>query len=326
LNHYKELFAYTFPDSDFGAVHQFLGIIIHEYSNMACPAGHNFISPSSLEKQVPYEKPMIFKTITEPHELKNFVEDNIFLLGGQFAILCQFAHPGLARGSYEHSNFAGRLVNRLRTTARFLNAATMGTQAEKEAIFSVIHSAHAEVKGDEYYADDPELHKWTAATLFMALVVVHEAFFGKLPRAKLEALFKESAIYGTSLRMPPEMWPETLDDFFVYWNYNVETLEITSWAKSLQKDLMWPKHIPVYLKPGGPLGRLLTTAWLPERFAREYGMQLKPFRRGLYHLVVAYTAMFYPHLPKRWRTSMSRMYMKDLKKAAKKIEATGNWS
>ncbi|KAK2783141.1 hypothetical protein FQN53_009330 [Emmonsiellopsis sp. PD_33] len=52
----------------------------------------------------------------------------------------------------------------------------------------------------------PELHKWTAATLFMALI-------GEVWLEKQEALLKETAIYATSLRRPPEMWPKTLDDF-----------------------------------------------------------------------------------------------------------------
>jgi uncharacterized protein (DUF2236 family) len=218
---------------------------------MACPAGYTSV-PS--EKTVAFDKPHIFPIIAEPNELKNYVDDFIFLLGGQYAILCQFAHPGLAEGSYRHSNFASWLLNRLQTTSRFLNAAVYDTQAEKEGIFSVNHGPHVSVKVENYYADDPELHKWTAATLFMALVVVREAFFRKLSLEKLGALFKKSAVYATSLRVPLEMWPETLDDFWVYWNHNVETLDVTDWAKSLCKDLMWPKHIPIYLKPVGTTG------------------------------------------------------------------------
>jgi uncharacterized protein (DUF2236 family) len=84
---------------------------------------------------------------------------------------------------------------------------------------------------------------------FHDLSHVHETFFGKLSKEKLEVLFKESAIYATSLHMPPEMWPPTLNDFWVYWDHNVQNLEITHWAKSLCKDLMWPKHIPIYFKP-----------------------------------------------------------------------------
>jgi len=288
---------------------------------MACPAGYG-----PKDTLVAFEKPIIFETITEPKELKNYVDDAIYLIGGQYAILLQFAHPGLAQGTVEHSNFASRILNRLQTTARFLNAAVYGTAAEKEAIFSVIHRSHSSVKGEGYFADDPELHKWTAATLFMALVVVHEAFFGKLSREKLEALFKESAIYGTSLRMPPDMWPATLDEFWKYWNHNIETLEVTDWAKGLCQDLLWPKHIPIFLKPLGPTARLLTSAWLPERMQREYGLEVRGFKLGMYHFTAGYLAVVYPHLPRRLKTLPSKMYMKDMRKAVKRIEETGSWS
>jgi uncharacterized protein (DUF2236 family) len=272
-----------------------------------------------------FEKPDIFEPIAEPDELKKWTTDGIYLTGGQFAILCQFAHPGLAEGSYKHSNFAYRIMNRLQTTARFLNAAVFGTKAEKEAIFSVIHSAHADVKGDGYYADDPELHKWTAATLFVSLIVVHEAFFGKVSREKQEVLFRESAVYGTSLRMPPEMWPKTLDDFWAYWNDNIANLQVTDWARSLAHDLLWPKNMPLWAIPNLPIARLLTIHWLPERLQREYGFKITPLNTSLYHTVVANVAFWYPKLPMKLRELPSRIYMKDMKKSVERIEQTGTW-
>lgn len=123
------------------------------------------------------------------------------LLGGQYAILCQFAHPGLALGTTAHSNFASRLLNRLQTTARFLNAAVYGTQAAKEAIFSVIHQRHSTVKGPGYDADDAELHKWTAATLFMSLIVVHETFFWEIKQRET----------GSSISRICSLWDEFTD-------------------------------------------------------------------------------------------------------------------
>jgi uncharacterized protein (DUF2236 family) len=105
---------------------------------MACPMGFG----SGMKRPIAFEKPHIFEPIAEPKELKNFTNDAIYLTGGQFAILCQFAHPGLAEGSFKHSNFAYRIMNRLQTTARFLNACVYGTKAEKEAVFSVIHNKH----------------------------------------------------------------------------------------------------------------------------------------------------------------------------------------
>lgn len=289
---------------------------------MACPGGHD---KGTAKREMPYEKPHIFETIAEPVELRKMAQESVYLLGGHFAILCQFAHPGLAEGSYKHSNFKYRIMNRLQTTARFLNAAVYGTQAEKEAIFSVIHSKHAEVKGEGYFADDPELHKWTAATLFVSLIVVHEAFFGKVPRARQEVLFKEAAVYATSLRMPSEMWPATLDEFWAYWNHNIETLEVTDWARSLCKDLMYPSKMPLWYYPTAPVARLLTTHWLPERFQREFNMKTTSLNTAMYHYVVGYIALTWPLMPKKLRHLPSKIYMKDMKQSVKRIEATGTW-
>jgi len=121
------------------------------------------------------------------------------------------------------------------------------------------------------------------------------------------------------------MWPETLDDFWGYWNHNIETLEITDWARSLSRDLLWPKKMPLLLKPQMPIARLLTIHWLPERFQREYKLKITPLNTALFHFIVGYVALVYPHLPKKLRTYPSRFYMKDMKKAVKRVQETGSW-
>lgn len=104
---------------------------------MACPAGYHRITVGKQMAERPkpkLAKPHIYRTIKEPRELRELADDAIYLTGGQFAILCQFAHPALAEGSFKLLNFANRILNRLTTTARFLNAAVYGTQQEKDAI------------------------------------------------------------------------------------------------------------------------------------------------------------------------------------------------
>ncbi|PSN60791.1 hypothetical protein BS50DRAFT_447441, partial [Corynespora cassiicola Philippines] len=267
----------------------------------------------------------IYTPITPPNLLKPMAQESIYLLGGHFAILCQFAHPALAEGSYKHSNFAGRIMNRLQTTARFLNAAVFGTPREQSAIFAAIHEKHALVRGDAYSADDPELHKWTAATLFVALVVVHEAFFGPLEAERTEALYKEAAVYGTSLRMPPELWPPSLAAFWSYWDAQVAELVVTPYAKSLARDLMYPRNMPWWYGPGAPVARLLTGFWLPERFAVEYGLGRGWGRRRAYGGVVRVVSGVYGRVPGRWRTKPHRVYMEDLRKAVGRLEGGGGW-
>jgi uncharacterized protein (DUF2236 family) len=267
----------------------------------------------------------IFQTITEPKELRNVVENDIYLLGGQVAILCQFAHPALAKGSYKHSSFATRIPQRLRNTARFLNAAVCGTPEEKHAIFSVIHKYHARVKGDDYDANDPELHKWTAATLFFGIILVREAFFGKMSDAEMEVLLKESAIFGTSLRMPPEMWPATLAEFWTYWDHNIATLEVTDMARKLSRDLLYPTNLPLGVAASMPLARIITVNWLPERLALEYDLQPTPASRVAYQAFVASTRLMYPWIPQSIKQRQHDIYMEDLRKAVRRIKQTGHW-
>ncbi|KAI9148381.1 hypothetical protein HJFPF1_12212 [Paramyrothecium foliicola] len=295
----------------------------HEHPGGVKSFDRGQISPS--QRKLPYEKPHIFDTIREPVVIREMTQDCIYLLGGHFAILCQFAHPRLAEGSFKHSNFANRIMNRLRTTSRFLYAATLGSSAEKDAVFSVIHAKHSEVKGDTYDADDPELHMWTAATLFMSLVLVHEAFFGKLSYAQMEVMYKESAVYGTSLRMPPDMWPKTLGEFRAYWDHNIETLEVTEWARSLCKDLMYPKNMPWWYYPNAPTTRLLTKHWLPERLQREYHMTPTVWSTAMYHFTVGYGALVWTCVPKSLKMKPSKVYIKDMKRAVQLIEETGTW-
>lgn len=267
----------------------------------------------------------VFDTTTEPKALRSVVENDIYLLGGQVAILCQFAHPALAKGSYKHSNFASRIPQRLQNTARFLNAAVCGTPQDKAAVFSVIHKYHARVKGDDYDANDPELHKWSAATLFFSIIMVREAFFGKMSHSEMEILLKESAIFGTSLRMPPEMWPETLEGFWAYWDHNIATLEVTEMARKLSRDLLYPTNLPLHMAVSLPLARILTVNWLPERLAHEYDLHPTAGSRAAFQAFVASMRIIYPWIPQRLKQRQHDIYMEDLKQAVERIKQTGHW-
>lgn len=273
-----------------------------------------------------HKAPFIFDSIAEPDLIKTFATEDIYLLSGQFAILCQFAHPALAKGTYRHSSFAKRIPNRLENTMRFMTAASFGTQEEKEAIFSVIHRYHARVKGEDYDANDPELHKWTAATLFVSFVAVHEAFFGELSREKEEALCKEFAVFGTSLRMPPEMWPASLDEFWEYWNHNIATLEVTDMARKLSRDLLYPVNVPLWMRALSPVARSVTINLLPERLAREYDLQPTLADQLQFQAMVQTIRLGYLNLPLYMRQTMYQERIDDLRRSVQKIKNTGHWA
>lgn len=260
--------------------------------------------------------------IEEPTQLQKMMAEDLYLLGGQFAILCQFSHPDLAKGSYIHSRFATRIVTRLRNTTRFLNAAVYGSPEEKRAIFSIIHRYHSRVKGDGYDANDPELHKWTAATSFVGLVVIHETFIGKLAPQDMEALYHQSAVFGTSLQMTPEMWPATLEEFWKYWHHNLATLPVTDEARKLSRDLLYPINLPLWMQPLAPIARLLTVHLLPERLAQEYNLQRTAWSWLQFRVVVWIMQVTYLQLSRWFRQLMHRYYMDDLKRAVTKSQVS----
>lgn len=150
----------------------------------------------------------------------------------------------------------------------------------------------------------------------MSLIVVHKAFFGKLSTETKEVLFKESSVYATSLRMPTEMWPATLDEFWKYWNHNISTPPITQWAKDLAHPLFYPKNT---------IARLLTAQWLLERLRVVYGLQSAEARNGAYKAVKAYIRIVYPLVPQPVRTYPRRHGIKDTRKAVRRIQSSGTW-
>lgn len=160
----------------------------------------------------------------------------------------------------------------------------------------------------------------------VSMLMVHETFIGKLPQDMVEALYKESAIFGTSLRMPPKMWPATLDDFWAYWNNNLATLEITEEAYNLSQHLLYPTSLPLWMVFMSPFARLITTNWLPERLATGYRLQPSTVSRILYRYVVLSVRIMYPIIPNGLKQRQHRIHMEDLKKAVNRIMETGHWA
>jgi len=144
----------------------------------------------------------------------------------------------------------------------------------------------------------------------------------------MEQLYKECAIFATELRMPTDMWPKTLDDFFDYWNETVEKLVVTDWARKLAKGLLYPK-LPWYLMPiagpHAPFIRLMNIYWLPERIRKDYGFEDTPLRRKISRMYQQQFKMIYRSIPRPVRTAGWYIGKWDLKRSVKKIEKTGHW-
>lgn len=255
-----------------------------------------------------------------PENLQMVLREGILIATGGTAILLQMAHPGVAQGVDEHSNFAYRPSDRLRTTLTFMYCMAWGTIEEKRTIIEMIHRAHSVVNGPEYNANDPHLQLWVASTLFVVGVHMHQLIYGKLDPAIEDALYQEYSVMATCLRVPPEMWPADRPAFWKYWDENIKTLPISKHAKNVANDLFYNKVGPWWLRVNLPLFRMVTAEQLPPRLRDEYG--LKPHHKR-YKITLAITKPLYRILPASIREYPVRYYLKAMRQRMDKMHLEG---
>src|ERR1700757_2410194 len=112
--------------------------------------------------------------------------ENVLLLGGGRALLMQLAHPKIAAGVDEHSDFRQRPLYRLRRTVRLTMAIVFGDRDTALAAARNVNRVHSRVKGRDYNALDPDLLLWVHATLVESAVVTYETFVRRLSTAQRE--------------------------------------------------------------------------------------------------------------------------------------------
>src|ERR671919_528459 len=201
--------------------------------------------------------------------------ERVLLVGGQRALIMQLAHPLVAAGVSDHSDFPARALERLRRTLDLSLTLIYGTPVEAEAAAAGIRSVHERVtgtaEGRSYAATDPALLLWVNATL-----VDTAELFG-FPRAVscayLDAFrrYVDGMLDGPGLRATPE-------------------------GRRLVADVLRPP-LPLPLRAPTAAIRPITLALLPERIRAMFG--LRAGRRARAALAVASRAsrLTLPALP-----------------------------
>src|ERR1700730_17364443 len=80
--------------------------------------------------------------------------ENVLFLGGGRALLMQLAHPKVAEGVDEHSDFRVHPLRRLRRTILMTMAIVFGDRETALAAARAVNQVHARVRGHDYRALD----------------------------------------------------------------------------------------------------------------------------------------------------------------------------
>lgn len=247
--------------------------------------------------------------------------ESMLLLGaGPRALLLQIAHPAVAAGVDEHSDFRADPWARLLGTIRSYLTIVYGTTRAARAEIRRLNALHREITGPGYDARDPELSLWVHATLVDSTIVANDAWLAPLSRARRAAFYAETRPIGRAFGVPEAMLPVDLDAFEAYVAAMLEPggpVQVSSVARRLAEVILRPPLAPIATwLPGGaavrpwlariPVAAYAWTLWpavglLPVRVRQAYGLPWGCRERLVADWLVAGWRAWRPLLPEGFR-------------------------
>jgi uncharacterized protein (DUF2236 family) len=217
--------------------------------------------------------------------------DARLLAGAGAALVLQVAHPTVAAGVRDHSNFSADPWGRLLRTLDFTNALVFGGPDGAGAAGRRVWMLHDTIAGitpdgRRYRAREPEVYAWVHASLADSIVASHARFVGALRRAELERFWAGWRRLGRVVGVAGDELPGSWDEFAGYRERMIaERLGDSDVVREVLDALRAPAAppLPALASPAWrvariPIGRLfvlatvgLVPATLRERLGLEWG-------------------------------------------------------
>lgn len=250
-------------------------------------------------------------------------EAMLLLAAGPRALLLQLAHPLVAEGVDQHSDFRADPWRRLAGTLRSYLAIVYGSTATARAEIRRLNALHRtisgpvrdpvarEVHGPAYDARDPELAMWVHATLVDSTLVAADAWLEPVSRDRRRRYYDETRPIGRAFGIPDDVLPRDLDAFEVYLERMLAPdgpIQPSALARSLAPWVLRPPLGPIVPALGWlPRPLYSWVLWpsvglLPERVRDGYGLRFGPAQRAVSRWLVAGFRAWCPWLPTslRW--------------------------
>ncbi|HET9943401.1 MAG TPA: oxygenase MpaB family protein [Terriglobia bacterium] len=211
------------------------------------------------------------------------------------AVLLQIAHPLVAAGVAEHSNFRKHRFARLYRTSMAAAAITFGSRDFALRAVRTINQKHRVVNGilktqsgtfpagTPYDANDPELKLWVLSTITESTLHVYELFVSRLSPADRESYYADSLRVAELFGIPDHLNPPSYQDFQVYYDrlMNGGVIQVSEQAKEIYDALFARTPSGLLLFAGSALGISL----LPKHLREGYGFGWKSSRGRLWERI-----------------------------------------
>lgn len=226
--------------------------------------------------------------------------EGVLLLGGGRALLMQLAHPKVAAGVAEHSDFSYDPLKRLRRTLEVTSSIVFGSVENAHRESAGLRAVHDHVTGADYQANDPELLLWVHATLVDTALRVHDRFLRRLGTDERQRYYEESCTLAEVLGVPRSMQPPDLAAFRAYVREMVASLEVSDTARQVAHDVLHPR-LPLVTGPLLEVARQVTVGLLPAPLRRQYGLSWDPARGAALDLAARSSRVLLPRVPRSLR-------------------------
>lgn len=239
----------------------------------------------------------------------------MLLLGaGPRALLLQIAHPAVAAGVDEHSDFRADPWRRLAGTLKSYLTIVYGSGSVARAEIRRLNRLHTGIVGAGYSARDPELSLWVHATLVDSTFVANERWIAPLTAERRERAYQETRPIGRAFGIPDALLPA---DAAAFDGYVAGMLAVDGpvhpgpLARELAEVILHPPLGPLVPAAAALLSRIppATYSWtmwpslglLPPDVREAYGFSWGVRERAVSAWLVAGWCAWRPLIPARWR-------------------------
>jgi len=244
------------------------------------------------------------------------MREPLLILGAARALLMQSAHPLIAQGALDHSDFAKDPIGRFQRTAAWVTTVVYGTSAEAQNASRAVNLVHRKVlgalpadhatsawaPGSAYRAQDQELLRWVHASLIDAMLTTHRTVIGALKPGQGDRFVREwDAVAQLMGLSPGSTWGSES--------------QMRTWIdRQLRSGVALPGPgsrlvARVILAPGttGPalakVTSLITSGMLPPPVRAKFGIRWSPAHEAAFRSLAFTIRAARPALPRALRVS-----------------------
>jgi uncharacterized protein (DUF2236 family) len=210
----------------------------------------------------------------------------VLLLGGGRALILQVAHPKVAAGVAEFSDYRqdpwGRLYRTLEVTLKIAFGDSDTSRAASQRLRRTHQRvAGADDRGEPYRALDPDLLLWVHATLIDTSLTIYERYVAALTPRERSLYYEEMKRLGEAYSIPLDAMPSDHAAFRRYWaSMLADGLRVTETTHEVAAAILRP-DLPRVAWPAIEAIRLVTVGTLPERLRVELELGWGPGRERL---------------------------------------------